>query len=197
MDADGLRELFNEDQLFQCLVRNIWALAYVPEDDVIRAWSTFIKEKLVEGLKTWGEEWETMIIVYIKYIDVNWIGELNHRTQVRKRPAYPIAMWNKHVATKQGEHKTNNLCEGYNRAFSISVPDNATVWAIVDLFKAEEATAKQSIIRAARGEVSPEAGKSRSLARIATEEQLLALVNNYHNISLSMFMESMVYFFDK
>ena len=108
-----------------------------------------------------------------------------------------IAMWNKHVATKQGEHKTNNLCEGYNRAFSISVPDNATVWAIVDLFKAEEATAKQSIIRAARGEVSPEAGKSRSLARIATEEQLLALVNNYHNISLSMFMESMIYFFDK
>ena len=116
---------------------------------------------------------------------------------MRKRPAYPIAMWNKHAATKQGEHKTNNLCEGYNRAFSISVPDNAAVWAIVDLFKAEEATAKQSIIRAARGEVSPEAGKSRSLARIATEEQLLALVNNYHNISLSMFMESMIYFFDK
>ena len=92
MDADGLRELFNEDQLFQCLVRYVWALVYVPEDDVIRAWSTFIKEKLVEGLKTWGEEWETMIIVYIKYIDVNWIRELNNRTQVRKRPAYPIAM---------------------------------------------------------------------------------------------------------
>jgi hypothetical protein len=50
-------------------------------------------------------------------------------------------------ATLSGDQKTNNLCEGFNRGFKLSVPANASDWAIMDRFKAKEAMAKQSIFQ--------------------------------------------------
>jgi hypothetical protein len=194
--ADGLTLLYNSDDEFQRLIRHIWALAYVPPDAVVTVWETIIQERLREGLDSWAEDWEDGIKEFIKYVDINWIGERNPRTMVRKRPAYSISMWNKHEATKQGEHRTNNLCEGFNRVFSSSVPANATVWALVDRFKEEECKARVELLQAARGHSSPEAAKSRTLKREQREAELQTLVNNYSSQPLKLFMDNMVNFFN-
>ena len=52
-----------------------------------------------------------------------------------------------------------------------------------------------SFMKAAMGGGSPEANKSRSKERENKEEQLKALVTNYDNMSLSMYMEGIVSFF--
>ena len=52
-----------------------------------------------------------------------------------------------------------------------------------------------SFMKAAMGGDSPEANKSRSKERENKEEQLKAMVTNYDNMSLSMYMEGIVSFF--
>ncbi len=48
-------------------------------------------------------------------------------------------MWNKYAATLQDKHRTNNMSEGYNRTFGLSVSAQASDWHIIDRFISEEA----------------------------------------------------------
>jgi len=73
-----------------------------------------------------------MISAFLKYVDCTWIGELNVRTKIRKPPTFPHILWNKHEATLLNEKKTNNICEGYNHAFGLSLPARATDWTVMD-----------------------------------------------------------------
>jgi MULE transposase domain len=135
--ADGLQLLYNNDTKFNQLVHYIWALSYVPEADVVATWETFIQERLREGFNTWTADWGANIKRFIKYVDSTWIGERNPRTQIRKRPLYATRMWNKFEATRTGHNRTNNMCEGYNNAFSLCLPTNASVWSIIDQFRCD------------------------------------------------------------
>ncbi len=44
--SDGLLDLYNKDVEFILLIRNIWALAYVPENMVVKIWESVINEKV-------------------------------------------------------------------------------------------------------------------------------------------------------
>jgi hypothetical protein len=192
--ADGLLSLYNSDSEFHRLVRYIWALAYVPDDQVVRVWDSFIQEKIRANLESWNTEWGAGIEQFLKYVQVNWIGELNPRTRIRKKPAYPMAMWNKHMPTRLGFRKTNNMAEGYNHAFGLSVPANATVWALIERFREEESIMKQSLFQAAKGNISGEDAKSRSVKRKLREAQFQAVVGNFQNMPLKMFKDEIVPF---
>ncbi len=95
----------------------------------------------------------------------------------------------------KGHHRTNNIAEGFNRAFSLSVPTNATDWVIVDRFGMEETAARQSIFQAAKGNISPEATKSRTKNGVQKEESFQALLGNFAVLPLKVFMESILTFF--
>ncbi len=41
-----LLDLYNKDVEFILLIRYIWALAFMPEDMVVKIWETFISEKV-------------------------------------------------------------------------------------------------------------------------------------------------------
>ncbi len=43
-----------------------------------------------------------------------WIGELNPHTKIRKYPAYSHDLWNKFKAVMNGDHRANNIMEGFN-----------------------------------------------------------------------------------
>jgi hypothetical protein len=147
-------------------------------------------------LAVWNQDWGNNIKDFIRYVDQNWIGERNVRTQIRKRPVYPLNMWNKHEATKLGLHRTNNLCEGFNKVFSLSVTPKATVWALVDRFKEEESKAKKDLAQAAMGQASPEASKSRNIRRELREMEFQALVSNFNSMPLKLFLDSVVNFYN-
>jgi hypothetical protein len=69
-----------------------------------------------------------MISAFLKYVDCTWIGELNVRMEIRKPPTFPHILWNKHEATLLNEKKTNNICEGFNHAFDLSLPRTGQLW---------------------------------------------------------------------
>ena len=39
-------------------------------------------------------------------------------------PLFPASTWNLHVATLNGNHRTNNQCEAWNRVFAALVAHN-------------------------------------------------------------------------
>jgi hypothetical protein len=99
---------------------------------------------------------------FIKYVDSMWIGELNHRTKLRKRPSFPHEMWNKFEATLNGDHKTNNLVEGFNNGFKLSLPPKASDWTVIDRFRTEESWSKLNLQKAALGNTVPDQRRSQS-----------------------------------
>ena len=90
-------ELYNTDTEFHRLVRYIWALAYVPPEHVVPIWESFIQEKVAAGVSLWKKSHGAEIKSFLKYVDSNWIGELNLKTKARKSPAYSRSVWNKHA----------------------------------------------------------------------------------------------------
>jgi hypothetical protein len=100
-------ELFNHDVSFQKIIRNIWALAYVPLDQVIPIWETIIQDQVRMGCLQWEEDFGPQLASFFKYVDTTWIGELNLRTKIRKKLAYSHDLWNKFKAVLDGDHRTN------------------------------------------------------------------------------------------
>ncbi len=47
------------------------------------------------------------------------------------------------------DHRANNIVEGFNHGFSLSLSSSATDWSIIERFKAEEAMAKVALHQAA------------------------------------------------
>jgi hypothetical protein len=198
IDNVGLKNLYSENIEFILLVRYIWALAFVPLDKVVSVWETVIQEKVREGCLNWEvleKDMGTKIGQFLKYVDITWIGELNARTKIRKRPLYPHTLWNKFEATLNGDKKTNNLCEGYNHAFGLSLPAKATDWTVMDRFRTEDATTKTVLHQAAMGNNRDE--DNRVQKRRSREEKFKSLVGNYENVSIKAYMESIVTFFEK
>jgi hypothetical protein len=140
------------------------------------------------------DEYDSELASFLKYVDSNWIGELNPRTKLRKRPTFAHSLWNKFEATQLGKMKTNNVVEGYNHAFGMSLSARATDWTVMDRFRTEDATIKTLLHQAAVGRLDKKGSKT--LHRADREEQLKSLVNNFHHLSTSAYMESIVTFFE-
>jgi hypothetical protein len=145
---------------------------------------------LLFGKKSHGAE----IKSFLKYVDSNWIGEVNLKTKARKSPAYSSPIWNKHSATIEGKHRTNHLSEGYNRAFALSLSASPSDWHI--RFRTEEVQTRQSMFQAVKGNVDTENSTSRKCTREHREDQLRNVVTNFSNVTIKVFMESIMTFFD-
>jgi hypothetical protein len=140
------------------------------------------------------DDYDSEIASFLKYVDSNWIAELNPRTQLLRRPAFAHFLWNKFEATLQGKMRTNNVVEGCNHAFGLSIPSRANDWTVMDLFHTEDATIKTLLHQAAIGNTVKKG--NRALKRADWEEQLRSLINNFSQLSTSAYMESLATFFD-
>jgi hypothetical protein len=74
-------------------------------------------------------------------------------------------MWNKFKATLNGDHKTNNLVEGFNNGSKLSLPPKASDWTVIDRFRTEESLSQLSLQKAALGNTGPDQRRSRVLQR--------------------------------
>jgi hypothetical protein len=140
-------ELFNHDVSFQKIIKHIWALAYVPLDQVIPVWETIIQDQVRMGCLQWEEDFGPQLASFFKYVDTTWIGELNLRTKIRKNLAYSHDLWNKFKAVLDGDHRTNDMVEGFNHGFSLLLPSCAMEWSVIERFKVEEAIAEVAYTR--------------------------------------------------
>ena len=99
--------------------------------------------------------------------------------------------------------RTNNVVEGYNHAFSLSLPSRATEWTVIDRFKAEESTSKTILHQAAIENDTGESIRNRANEKRDRDLQLQNLIKNSPNLTRKDYLEKMFncfyvqYFFTK
>ena len=75
----GLGSLYQNNVDFQTLVRYLWALSLVPEEDIVRTWEDVISSRYNE-LKPSFEDNSDQVDLFLEYFEKTWIGALNWRT---------------------------------------------------------------------------------------------------------------------
>ncbi|KAK3933016.1 FLYWCH-type zinc finger-containing protein 1 [Frankliniella fusca] len=113
VQTSGLQAAYNDldDRETKIGVHMLLAQAFVPPDDVKEVFRD-LQRSLPQPL--------TPIVTYLK--ETNIMGTTNRRTRRLNPPRYPVSMWNQYGATLRGEHRTNNLSEGWHNRFMFASP---------------------------------------------------------------------------
>uniref|UniRef100_T1JFK1 non-specific serine/threonine protein kinase n=1 Tax=Strigamia maritima TaxID=126957 RepID=T1JFK1_STRMM len=129
-------ESYNDELTdFSSKLRKLAALAFVPVDDVIT-----IFEALMQSDFFLREE--ELLRPLINYFEDTWIG----RNGARRNPKFSLSLWNCYTAVENDLPKTNNLVEGWHRAFSSSIgAQHPTIWKFINGLKHQQGLSELNI----------------------------------------------------
>lgn len=194
--------LYNKSMQFQKLTRYIWALSLVPMKSIVDVYTNFLLPLVANMLK--DEEYEEELGEYVDdidelvdYVGRVYVGQVNQRTGIRKKPQYPHSMWNKNYPITEGSELTTNSSEGFNKAITSSVPNNAGLWTVIVQTRTEEATNMRKLKDSLLGPQNntATANSTRNKRRDNRREDLVRLVSNFEKVDLPTFMASVIDFY--
>ena len=107
----GLQHRYQNEDEFGVIMKQFRALAFVPAIDVIACY-----EELIDSL---SDELVDDLSDFLHYFEKTWIG-LEHHGR-RRRPLFPIKLWNVRDRVERALPRTNNSVEGWHRAFDIRI----------------------------------------------------------------------------
>ena len=144
IQTKGLLILYNNQLDFNFFIKMVYALVYVPSDNVILACETvlgpfFSEHEDDEGWNECTEELDD----FLNYIERTWIGKVNPRSGQRKDPLFPIDTWNKHDDVLAGQQLTNNFFESFNHGFALSVESRPSLLNIIQAFQRKDSWSEQ------------------------------------------------------
>ena len=87
------------------------ALAFLPIEDVIPIYEEYVNslcDELIDDLSD-----------FLLYFEKTWVG-IKHHVR-RRRPLYPIALWNVRDRVERVLPRTNNSVQGGHRAFDLRI----------------------------------------------------------------------------
>lgn len=149
----GLQSFFHQNMLFQEIIYKIYALSYVPLEEVVRFYEEQIVTEVARGFEQ-DEEWEEMkeeICAFGNYIAATWIGKQNPRSGGRRRPLFPLESWNQHESILNDGVSTNNCLESFNRTWNSQIGTHPNVWRVIDGFIKQEAEARRVLLSNSTG----------------------------------------------
>ena len=130
-------------------------LAFLPEDDVPEGMA-YLCENIPDGLESLQQYF------YSTYVSSTYRqiqspqrpdGTLPPRRIRRKPPMYPPSIGNVHTITLGGGSRTNNICEGWNNAFSKLIGHAyPTIWRAIDSIRKDQAQVATAMLRDEHGE---------------------------------------------
>ena len=157
----GLQSFYNGNLEFNELVHKVYALSYVPIDDVVQVYEehiiSFIEKKIVPktGDKTWIDVTDELG-EFLTYLDRTWIGKpfptRTGRQAKRRPPLFPHDMWNVYnCMLEEDPVTTNNGLESWNRTFNSSMGTNPNMWKVIQGFIDAESETKRVLVANAAG----------------------------------------------
>ncbi|CAF1262681.1 unnamed protein product, partial [Didymodactylos carnosus] len=168
----GLKTLYSEDSNFAQQIRSIPALALLPIPDVIPTFDELKAQFPAEGEPV------------LKYFEENYIGVKSRLSRPRKSPKFDIPLWNVNYNTIQGEHRTNNVVEGWNNRFSSLLScTHPNFWKFLKGLKKEQSFVDGEIIQAEAGARQP-----RRKEQVRQETRILNILNEPTTTNLEKLM---------
>jgi hypothetical protein len=192
IQSSGLGSFYRNNEELQAFVRSLWALSLVPHLEIIKVWDEHISKNqpYIDDDEEDATLYNAALSTFINYFESTYIGISNvtrNGKHTRRKPIFSVDIWSKHEAVLKKIDLTNNHSESWNSAIVKVMPRNASVWAVIDCFKKDEALTSKKIIDAATVKPSTSA-VSRDNARKKRQEKLFTLVSNYINLSPNKFL---------
>lgn len=137
VQAEGLQEIYNDpaDREFKLHIHMMTALAFVPVEHVQEVFRLF-KCKVPEN-----------VLPIVDYFEETYV--LGRPGRGRRRavpPRYPVPLWNQFQSATTGQHKTNNVSEGWHNRFRIVVgKHHPDIYSALKEFQKEQADVEISI----------------------------------------------------
>ena len=114
--------------------RSLAALAFVPERDVVQAFTELISDN----------EFDARLQPLVDYFEDTWIGRPS-LSSTRRPPTFQIGLWNVHSRAVNGEHRTNNCIEGWHRRLQSSIDGvHPSVFRCIKALKTEHQRQKKT-----------------------------------------------------
>lgn len=146
----GLADRYKSDEDFRMFCGTLDALALLPVHQVVDG-MRFIRNHIPQD----AEE-------LVEYFDSTYVSGPLRRRRIpgkplgfklrRMQPSFPPASWNCHEATITNTSRTNNVCEGWNNAFSNLIGQNhPSIWKLIENLQKEEARVHIRFVQNERG----------------------------------------------
>ena len=138
----GLTKLYADSEEFCKLVGCLPAFAFVPRGDVVQCWDQWVDELTDREIDDLGP--------MLEYFAGTYVGLLVGRR--RRRPLYIPEEWNAREAALTGSHKTNNIVERWNSAFTRMVGKSRSFWGLLEGLQKEAGLARLDYAEIQRGQ---------------------------------------------
>jgi len=130
IQSSSLQQRYTNDAEFAQEIRQIAALAFIPEEAVENAFKTLCESEFYENN-------EPELAPLLKYFEDTWLGRLDRRGR-RRSPLFPLSMWNCFTNVSADIPRTNNGVEGWhNTLYSIVHAAHPSIWKVINAFKNE------------------------------------------------------------
>jgi len=169
----SIAEEYRANPDFALNMKMLAALAFLPPATVANGYDTLVESAFFE-------ENEIILRPFLNYFESTWIGSVDRRNR-RRPPIFDVALWNCHQSVLEGLGKTNNACEGFNRAInSMLGAAHPTIFKLIDCLKKQQELTRSKIEKIVGG--SPDApGREKYKQKRAP---LMKVVSEYYEISL-------------
>ena len=189
----GILPFYNNSCLIQTFFRKIWAIGFVPKEDVVKVWEHLINNTPELDEDEMGADpinfFDHALQKFFTYFEYTYVGPVNRRTQIRGRPLFPFIFWNKHEEANQEEEITNNSSESWNSVSKKSQP-TCNIWSIIDALKKEDSLSRSKVISSASGNYT-DPNPSRTNHIKAKKKRLSSCVRKYSSMLLDDWLDMM------
>jgi hypothetical protein len=142
----GLVPLYNNDDDFRLFCGMMEGLAFLPVPDFTNGIHHLLRKPCPDDPPEAAE--------LLDYFDSTYISAQNQAVRLVLRcipPMFPPAIWNVHDATVNGDARTNNMCEGWNKFFNLVGHAHPSIWRVIEWCQKEETTVRTIIQQDAVG----------------------------------------------
>jgi len=169
----SIAEEYRADPDFALNMKMLAALAFLPPATVVNGYDTLVESAFFE-------ENEIILRPFLNYFESTWIGSVDRRNR-RRPPIFDVALWNCHQSVLEGLGKTNNACEGFNRAInSMLGAAHPTIFKLIDCLKKQQELTRSKIEKIVGGGAdAPGREKYKQSAA-----RLMKVVSEYDEMSL-------------
>ncbi|XP_031639266.1 uncharacterized protein LOC116351317 [Contarinia nasturtii] len=163
----GLQKQYNEDEEFALNLRMLVALAFVPVDDVIKAY-----EELVET--AFFNSDDPKIDELLDYFQSTYIYRIDRKGK-KQSPRFAIPVWNVYENTLAGFPRTNNNVEGWHNKINSMWGKHPNLFTFIEKLKEEQEITELAIAQCEAGNDPDRRRKKYEMA----DKKLIRLIDKF------------------